>query len=392
MKKKTRKKKTGKKKTSSRWMVFAGAVTLCGIAAALVLTATPDAETKTKETVTLGMPVTVLSVQPGNYPAVITALGEVAPLWESTIKSQVNGRIVFISDRLRVGNVVRRHELLVQLAKDRLEMDLAEAQSCLSEAVVAHLKEEREFKEARKNWEQSGIGGEPQSPLVMRNPQMTAAKSAVKAARAALKHAQVMLGQADIRAPFDGVIVQRAVNPGEMLFAGDIVTILYDMQTAQVSIHLDTGQWNLLGQPAYGAAAKLHDPLQGASWQAHMVRHSRRLEKESRLRTLFLQVDGPLQQIPPLLPGTFVRAIMTGKPIADLLRLPATALTKQGIVWFVDAENRLRRHPADPVFSARDVVYIAAPGQMAPPLWVAVSPNSSFTHGLTVQPMAAERK
>jgi RND family efflux transporter MFP subunit len=373
-------------------MVFVGVATLCGIVAALVLTATPDVETKTKETVPLGMPVTVLSVQPGSYPATVTALGEVAPLWESTIKSQVNGRIVFISDRLRVGNVVRRNELLVRLAKDRLEMELAEAQSRLAEATVALLKEEREFNEARKNWEQSGIGGDPQSPLVMRNPQLTAAKAAVKAARAVLAHAQIMLGHADIRAPFDGVIVQRAVNPGEMLFAGDIVTTLYDMQTAQVSIHLDTGQWNLLGQPAYGAAAKLHDPLQQAGWQAHMVRHSRRLEKESRLRTLFLQVDGPLQQTPPLLPGTFVRATIAGKPIAGLLRLPVTALTKQGIVWFVDTDNRLWRHSTDPVFLARDVVYIAAPGQMAPPLRVAVSPNSSFTHGLTVQPMADERK
>jgi multidrug efflux pump subunit AcrA (membrane-fusion protein) len=200
-----------------------------------------------------------------------------------------------------------------------------------------------------------------------------------------------MLAHADIRAPFDGVIVARAVNPGEMVFAGDTVATLYDMKTAQISIHVDAAQWNLLGQLGYGADVKLHDPIQGASWLARMVRDSRCLDKESRLRTIFLQVDRPLQQTPPLLPGTFVRAVLSGKPIADLLCIPETALTKQGMVWFVTAENRLEGHRIDPVFYGKDLVYIHPPEHMAQPLQVAVSPNNSFTSGLTVQPKAIER-
>jgi RND family efflux transporter MFP subunit len=373
-------------------MVFALVAAVCGIAVALVISATPDGETTTRDVVALGMPVSVLSVQQRDYPATVEGLGEIVPLWESTIKSEVNGRIVFLSERLQVGNVVKKNELLVRLAKDRLEMAVAEAKSRLAEATVVLLKEEREHNEAKKNWGRSGIDGDPESSLVLRRPQLSAAKSAVKAARAALAHAEVLLGHADIRAPFDGVIVERNVNPGELLFAGDMVASLYDMKTVQVSIHVDAAQWGLLGQPEFGAAVQLHDPLQGASWQGRMVRESLRLEKESRLRTVFLQVDQPLQQSPPLLPGTFVRAVMTGRSIDGLLCIPESALTKQGGVWFVNTENRLVEHRTDPVFYGKDVVYIDSPEHMSRPMSVAVAPNDSFTSGLTVQPIAAKRK
>lgn len=373
-------------------MVFVMGAALCGIVAALVLSATPEGQTSTQDVVPMVMPVTVLSVRQRDYPATIEGLGEIVPLWESTVKSEVNGRIVFLSERLQVGNRVKQNELLVRLATDRLEMDVAEARSRLAEATVVLLKEAREHNDAQKNWNRSGINGDPESSLVLRSPQLSAAKSAVKAARAALTHAEVMLGHADIRAPFDGVIVERAVNPGEMLFAGDMVASLYDIKTVQVSIHVDAAQWDLLGLPGFGTLVKLHDPLQGANWQARMVRESRRLEKESRLRTVFLQVDRPLQQTPPLLPGTFVRAVMTGRPIEGLLRIPETALTKQGIVWFVDTENRLSQHRTDPVFYGEDVVYIDPPERLSRPLRVAAAPNDSFTSGLTVQPITAERK
>ena len=46
----------------------------------------------------------------------------------------------------------------------------------------------------------------------------------------------------------------------------------------------------------------------------------------------------------------FMRVELVGRAIAGLLRLPESALTKAGKVWFVDGENRLRAHRADLLF------------------------------------------
>ena len=338
------------------------------------------------------MPVSTQSIEPEGHAAVIKALGEVVPLWQTAIKAQIDGQIVFLSKRLQVGHIVHQGELLSQIAKSDFEGRVAEAKSRLAAAKVRLLKEEREAWEARKNWKQSGIKGTPKSPLVLRKPQLAAARSEVKAAQAALAHAETLLGYTDIRAPFDGVILERSVNPGETLFAGDEVATLYGMDTAEVGVHLDAAQWALLPESIYDAKVKLIDPQQQATWDAHVARESRHLSRDSRLRTIFLQVKQPLRQTPPLLPGTFVRAEITGRAIPDLLCIPEAALTKQGVVWFVDRGNRLQSRRAESVFYGEGVVYIRTPEEIVRPVRITIAPNSSFTSGLVVQPIAEKKE
>lgn len=375
-------------------MVFLSVTTLCCFMTVVILTSQP-ADSRTvggADAPVSGMPVSTRSIEPESHSAIIKALGEVVPLWQTGIKAQVEGQIVFLSKRLQVGHTVHQGELLVQIAKSDFESRLAEAKSRLAAAKVRLLKEEREAWEARKNWKQSGIEGAPESPLVLRKPQLAAARSEVKAAQAALVHAEALLGYTDIRAPFDGVILKRSVNPGETLFAGDEVATLYGMETAEVGVHLDAAQWALLPESIYDAKVKLIDPQQHATWDARVVRESQHLSRDSRLRTVFLQVKQPLRQTPPLLPGTFVRAEITGKTIPDLLCVPEAALTKQGLVWFVDSANRLQSRRAESVFYGEGVVYIRTPEAMGRPVEITIAPNSSFTSGLVIQPIAEKRE
>ena len=376
-----------KKTKAITCLVFAATAALCGLVILAVLDHRPDYTPSSKaETVQSGgMPVSVLAVEAKAAPATVTALGEVNPLWQATLKSQVDGRIVFLSKPLQPGNRVKNGDLLVQIEKSHFKMQVAEAESRLEAAKVSLLKEQREAGEARKNWERSGLAGEPSSPLVLREPQLAAAHSNVKAARAALEYAKTLLGHTDIRAPFDGVITQRHVNPGETLLAGDMLVSLYSLETAEVGIQLDADQWALLSEPVEGAEALLADPRRQASWKGRVVRESLRLGHDSRLRTLFIQVDHPLEQTPPLLPGSFIRAEITGRNVPGLLCIPESALTKQGLAWRVDEGGLLRSFRADPVFYGAGKVYVRTPEGVESPLRIAVSPNSSFTGGLHVQ-------
>jgi RND family efflux transporter MFP subunit len=366
----------------------------CVFATIAILSLSPANETITevvRDGRAIGMPISVHQVQPKAYPAVVTALGEVLPLWQSTIKARVEGAITYLSPRLQVGNRVKAGELLARIAKEQFQMKVSEAKERLATATVNLLREEREAREARKNWERSGIGGKPASALVLRQPQLEAAQAEVKAARAALTHAETQLANTDIRAPFSGVIMQRAVNPGETLFTGDDIFKLYGMQTMEIGVHLDAEQWELLGKAIAGTTARLMAIEQGGNWTARVVRDSLQLDRESRLRTIFLQVDKPLEQTPPLLPGTFVRAEISGPKVPDLLCIPETALTQQGLVWYVDQGNRLLCRRAEPVFYGKGVIYIRYFQNSRRPLRVAVWPNAGYTRGLHVQPLIDKR-
>ncbi len=387
------------KRIFSKWIrgwVFIGVALLCSLIILAVLSEQPDTSVtlQDQDRQTGAMPVSVRPVEAKSYPATIKSFGEVVPLWQTTVRAQVNGKVIFLSDNLRVGSTVKKGELLVQLEKSELEMHVAEAKSRLAAAKVALLREQREAKQARKDWQRANIKSKPNSPLVLRSPQVKAAKADVKAAQAALKRAEVLLGYTDIVAPFDGVITERKVNLGEMLnigLTGGEVATLYSLDAMEVGIQLDAEQWSLLpesqaiGKRATGAVS-LYTPQRNARWAAEIVRKSLHLDSASRLRTLFIQVKQPLAQTPPLLPGTFVEVEITGHDIDKLLEIPEPALTKQGMAWFVDKENRLQSRRVEAVFYGQGVVYIRAPADINPPIRIAESPNSSFVSGLSVSP------
>ncbi len=335
----------------------------------------------------VGMPVSVVTVEARTHAAKVAALGEVMPVWESTVRAQVNGRIEFISETLHTGALVKEGEVLVRLERSAYEAQAADARSRLASAETELLQEELLGQEAQENWARSGMGGQPDSPLTLRTPQFKVAQSAVDAAKTALDYAERQLSWTEIRAPFDGVVISRSVDLGESLFAGDVVGSFYGLDAVEVGIQLDNTEWNLLPQPLIGSEARLREPQQDSEWGASVIRDSQQMNRHSRLRTLFLRVDNPLQQDPPLLPGMFVRTELSGREITGLIRLPESALTKAGKVWFVDADNRLVSIRTEPLFRGDGTVYIEISAGIADKLRVAVSPDSSFVSGLQVRPI-----
>ncbi len=385
---------------TGKWAVFIVTALVCTAGAFVFLESKPAKGQLQEDTAVqlTGMPVTVQKVAGAAYPARISALGEVKPLWQSTIKARVDGPIVYLNPKLQPGVRVKKGELLVKIEETAYQAQVSEDKNRVAQAKVELLKEEREAKEALRNWERSGIKGSPASDLVLRKPQLNCARAGLNAAGKTLALSETRLSYTKICAPFDGVILERHVNPGETLLTGDEIFTLYGIDTAEVGIHVSAEQLALLGMnlssgsPDKSVAARLVSTQQNVSWQARVVRNGQRLDSESRLQTLFLQVAHPMAQNPPLLPGAFVRAEIIGQKVTGLLCLPETALTKQGVVWFVDDQNRLKPVHAQPVFYGNGVVYINMPensGQDS--LQVAVSPNASFAAGLLVQPGQKEK-
>ncbi|MCG8528848.1 MAG: efflux RND transporter periplasmic adaptor subunit [Opitutales bacterium] len=378
-------------KKTKIWLVFTTTIIVCFVLVLGLAYLEPvDRVQETNAMDSVGMPVSVLTVEPRAHAARVAALGEVIPVWESTVRTQVNGRIESISEALRAGALVKKGEVLVRLESSAYEAQAADARSRLASAETEFLQEELLAQEAQANWARSGIGGQPDSLLTLRTPQLKVARANVVAARTALEYAERQLGWTEIRAPFDGVVISRAIDLGESLFAGDEVGSFYGLDAVEVGIRLDHTEWNLLPKPLIGSEAKLREPQQNSEWVARVIRESQQLDRDSRLRTLFLRVEKPLEQEPPLLPGMFVRSELFGREITGMIRLPESALTKAGKVWFVDSENRLESHRAEPLFRGDGTVFIKVPDEMAQELRVAVSPNSSFISGLRVQAVEEE--
>ena len=338
---------------------------------------------------TRGIPVTIIRTKPAAYPARVNLFGQARPLWQATIRSQVNGRVDKILDALRKGNIVEKNTPLVIINDSRYQAGLARADQVLASARLGLLKEEQEASQARINWEASGLDGRPGSPLVLRAPQMALARQAVISAQADRASAAVDLSYCRIAAPFKGIITERLVSPGDTVTAGDRIAVIAGIDRMEISLSLDAAQVELLGRDLTRSGVRLINETAGVTYNTGRLRDGMTIDPATRLRNLFCIVRRPLDLNPPLLPGTFLRVELFGPQREGLLKLPESALTRQGLVWTVNRENRLSSFKAIPLFYKDGHVFITAPENGAPEggeFSIAVSPNAAFVTGAKTQP------
>lgn len=332
--------------------------------------------------------VTVISLQSGTYQSRIEGYAEVRATDEVQLSSLVSGRVTWRSDAFHNGHPVKQGEALLKLDTTSYEEAVANARQTLADAELTLMQERRQQQQAERDWQRSGIQEAP-SDLVLRKPQLKLAKARGVAARKTLQRAQRDLEETTLRAPFDAVVINRSATRGSYIESGATVATLRGTHRAELELTLSSQQWQQLPDDLEQVRVQLRDPDQPTHrWQAQISQLSAAINPETRQRSLTASVADPLKQTPPLLSGSFVEVSLEGQPRSHLFAIPATALTADGYIWTV-AENRLQRHMATPLFSARGLHYIPAtalPTEIA----LVVKPLTIYLPGMAVQPDLSE--
>jgi membrane fusion protein, multidrug efflux system len=338
--------------------------------------------------------VSVIEVTPGTYRAHIQVFGEVRPLHEVELKAQVEGQIQWLHPTFNSGDSIKTGHSLLQIDDTQYRQVLAGAERELADAQVTLLQQQRQQQQAEQEWKQANLGGEPDSPLVLRKPQLKAAQASVFEAKARLQLARRDLVKTRFESPFDALIVSRDVSNGDYLQQGDTVATLYDVSKVEVRLALAAWQWDLLGDQRSGSydslsvllrsvsqsAGKSQEPQTSKgvrSWQATLQRVERHIELQNRQRALVVAVDNPLDK--KLLPGTFVKAHLMAKEVHNLLAVPASSLSSDGEILYVTQDNRLARYHVQPVFKQQGKLFIPPPETL--------SINGSVSFRVLTQPL-----
>lgn len=338
--------------------------------------------------------VIVVEVQSDAYQSVVTGYGEAQAHYNVDYSAEVSGRVNFVSAQLESGIIVRKGQVLARIEDTQYQQALAQAQSDYAQAELDLLEEQRQGEQARLEWQRSGIDGEPSSSLVLRQPQLAAAKAVLAQAKISVEKAQRDLDKTVIKAPFDGLVIERSVQPGSYVQAGSSVVTLYSIDRVNVEIPLSAAQWENLPKLAN---SELNGAQKGkwqvtltsadgdASWQGYVSRVEQHVDTDSRQRSLVVSVDQPLAQEVGLYPGTFVRAQIEGALMEDSWKLPASAISQQGELWFIDQDNTLRKVAAEKIFERSDSVYVM-PIDSLSAAKIVKRPLSSYVVGMRVQP------
>ncbi|MBI43731.1 efflux RND transporter periplasmic adaptor subunit [uncultured Marinobacter sp.] len=347
-----------------------------------------------RQETTLAADVAVVQVTTGRYAPTLEAFGSADAHYRLSLTTQVAGRVARLADSLEAGQQVRRGSVLVQLEDTDYRATLASAEKELASARLDLLEAEREAAQAQAEWRTSGMEGEPDSPLVLHEPQLALARAAVAEAEAAVTAARQDLDRTRIQAPFDALVVERNVSPGSYLQAGGEVAQLYSTDRVEIALPLSQRDWAKLPDlPTLEAGdwpVTLISVETGERWQGYVRRAERHLDDSNRQRALAAAVDQPLAHTPPLAPGTFVRAEIPGRELTDLWRLPPSALSQRGEIWYV-ADGALATFAAEPVASDAQALYIQPPESLRQQtVQVLTHPLSSYVPGMAVHPVEAQ--
>ncbi|MEM1177350.1 MAG: efflux RND transporter periplasmic adaptor subunit [Acidobacteriota bacterium] len=284
----------------------------------------------------------------------VTAFGTLELRSDIDVTASVAAPISRLSPSLEAGNLVRRGDVLARLETVDFEMARAQAASAIADAELRLAQEEAEARIALEEWTGDGEPG----PLVSRRPQLQQARARLEAVRAELQQAEVNLGRAVIRAPFDALVRERRVGLGQYLQPGQVIARLQEADVAEVRVPLTEAQLAALDPSILRPSAQNDGPTALVSARIaglEVVRRGRVLRTEgaldaaSRMLTLVVEVRDPLalrSDGEPLVPGQFVDVTIAGRRVPEATIVPRAALIDGDRVFVIDG-GELRRRRVD---------------------------------------------
>ncbi|QIZ75616.1 efflux RND transporter periplasmic adaptor subunit [Ferrimonas lipolytica] len=329
--------------------------------------------------------VAVSVVSADSYTSVVQGYGEALPQYQLTLTAQSSGQVLTLADAFASGNQVKAGQLLAKVEDSNYQQAVSDANKAVADAKLALLEEQRQGDQARKDWQHSGLEGEPDSPLVLRQPQLAAAEATLEQALRQLASAKVDLANTEIRAPFDAVIVSRDIQLGSYLQQGNSVAMLYSTDVAEIRVPLSQVQWQALGQLQLGPEHKvaLSSSDGHEQWQGYAARIEQHLNSSDRQRSLVVAVDEPLALASPLHAGTFVTATITGQERSNLWQLPTTAISQDDAIWMVTDAQTIVPQAAEVVFADQSWVYLT-PSTVDGTAQIVQRPLNNYLSGMRI--------
>lgn len=332
--------------------------------------------------------VSVINAVPSTYQAYVSGHGEAKAHWALSLKAQVKGEITNMSEQFATGNVVKKGQVFAQIDNTEYLQAVASAKATLADAKLALQEEQDLGNQAKREWQRSGVTQAPSSPLVFRTLQLEAAQATADNAQYALQTAQRDEKNTHISAPFDAVILSRDVDLGTYVSIGDTLATLNSTDKVEISVPLSLSQWQNLASDKSGEVI-LSDVTTQNQWQGYIARFEQHLDDSSRQRSVVVALDRPFEQATPLLPGTFLAVQIAGKALNNVIKLPASAVSQEGLIWYVNEQNTLMSIQAQKLFERGDYVYIS-PIEGHTNLRVVARPLVSYLNDMLVNPIVEE--
>ena len=208
----------------------------------------PPGAKKAPPAVAQPTPVDVETLQSRDYQIVLRSYGSVEPRTQTTLIPQVSGVITNVADAFRSGGYFSNGDVLLQIDDSDYRIAVRDAEAPLLKARAALAEEQARAQQAVDDWKSLERKTKP-SALVLRTPQVDAAKAEVLAAEARLERAKLDLQRTRIVAPYDGRVQETTSDIGQYVRAGTELATIFATDVLEVRLPLNRDQLEQIELP-----------------------------------------------------------------------------------------------------------------------------------------------
>lgn len=310
------------------------------------------------------------NIEQGSF--TVRAQGSVSPRVETSLVSEVSGKVISMSEDFVAGGVFAKDQVLARIDPSDYQTALLAAEAELAAAQANLADEQARSDAAREDFRR--LYGDSRKPtdLLLRLPQVARAKASVQAQQAAVERARRELQRTRITLPFNGMIRTRSANLGQYVTTGTTLGSAFSTDRAEIRLPVSENDLAFLDIPLTRSARDLNRPVtligsvsgQSARWDARLVRTEGVIDNNTRLTYLVAVIPDPYglesQAENPALPmGTFVEARIPGRDASGLMLLPAQAIHDGNQIYLADKDDKLEIREIEIVRATPREVYVS---------------------------------
>ncbi|WP_296224244.1 MdtA/MuxA family multidrug efflux RND transporter periplasmic adaptor subunit [Ralstonia sp. UBA689] len=289
------------------------------------------------------MPVMVATAARGDINVVLSALGNVTPVNNVTVKTRVDGQLVRLA--FTEGQTVKAGDLLAEIDPRTYQAQLAQAEGQLARDTALLQNAKLDLQRYQTLLSQDSIAKQQvdtQASLVRQY------EGTVKLDQGNVDNARVQLSYTRITAPVSGRVGLRQVDPGNIVHASDTNGIVVITQIDPITVIYSIPEDNLPKvMPRLQAGLKSGDRLPVEAWDraqtvvlAHGVLMTVDNTIDNTTGTVKLRAQFPNQNA-ALFPNQFVNVRMRVDTMQDVVIVPGAAIQRgtQGTFVYIVGED-----------------------------------------------------
>lgn len=338
-----------------------GIVVLGVVAAELLVTSSPKANRNPPEK--MARLVTTDTVQAGTHKVSLLGYGVVQAEQQVTLQARVSGTVQSLGQKFVPGSRFKKGEVLVQLDNTDYRIELQTAQATLAQAQSNLTSELGNQVVAQADFDLLGLNvDERERALILRKPQLEAAKAAVQSAQAGVERAKVNLERTVLRAPFDGVVVSREASVGAQVSASTALGVLASGDAFWISVAVPQADLKWIQFPQgkqQGSTVCVTD----ASSSMNACHTGRVLSLQTSVQDNGRQAQ-VLVEVPrtghntaqPLLLSQYVKVRFDGIELSNVFKLPPSVIHDNKVWMYNKGELDIR--PVNVAFRSADYVLV----------------------------------